>query len=194
MSEIDPHVPGAKLDTGKNRLGLVLGDFAPALWQVGLVGTHGAAKYTDGGWKHVPNGVERYTSALYRHLLKEKTEGPVDPEFGLHHAAHAAWNALARLTLLLENNNGTARDQVPTVSGTTPSQDPAPRENGEPVPGRDSRLMVLGDTSGFVGRMEIHTPAQEGVHNRTPPTKSQAKRLAVQTTSGGKTSSGGFGV
>jgi hypothetical protein len=194
MSEIDPHVPGAKLDHGKNRLGLVLAGFAPALWQVGLVGTFGANKYTDNGWKHVPDGVARYTSALYRHMFLEHLGENCDSETELLHAAHAAWNALARLTLLLENNNGTARDQVPTVSGTTPSQDPAPRENGEPVPGRDSRLMVLGDTSGFVGRMEIHTPAQEGVHNRTPPTKSQAKRLAVQTTSGGKTSSGGFGV
>ena len=40
-----------------------------------------------------------YTDALYRHLL---AESPDDPDTGLLHAAHAAWNALARLELLLK--------------------------------------------------------------------------------------------
>lgn len=97
----DPHTPGAKLDAGKNRLGLVLGDFALALEQVGRVGTYGASKYTAHGWLTVPNGTDRYTDAMYRHLLREASGETVDFDTGLHHAAHAAWNALARLELVI---------------------------------------------------------------------------------------------
>lgn len=102
--EVDPHVPGAKLDAGKNRLGLVLGGFAAALTQVGHIGTFGAGKYTPDGWKHVPGGVDRYTDALYRHLLAEAQGEETDPESGLPHAAHVAWNALARLDLMLKTD------------------------------------------------------------------------------------------
>jgi hypothetical protein len=89
------------LDYGKIRLGLVLGDFARALNAVGEVGTFGARKYSDGGWIEVPNGVERYTDALFRHLLHEHIGEHTDPDSGLLHAAHSAWNALARLDLIL---------------------------------------------------------------------------------------------
>lgn len=106
MIEIDPNgkqanEPGAKLDTGKNRLGLVLGGFALALEQVGEVGTFGATKYTPSGWITVSNGVERYTDAMYRHLMKEAQGELIDPQTELFHAAHTAWNALARLDLMI---------------------------------------------------------------------------------------------
>jgi hypothetical protein len=97
----DAHAPGAKLDAGKNRLGLVLGGFTRALQEVGKVGTFGAAKYTDNGWLSVPNGQARYTDAMFRHLLKEAEGEANDPDSKLKHAAHAAWNALARLELAL---------------------------------------------------------------------------------------------
>jgi hypothetical protein len=105
--EFDPfgkaqHENGSKMDAGKPRLSLVLGDFAHALIAVGHVGTFGAQKYTDSGWMTVPNGRERYTDALLRHLLKEQGGEENDPETGLYHASHAAWNALARLELLLK--------------------------------------------------------------------------------------------
>lgn len=93
--------PGAKLDAGKCRLGLVLNGFARALHEVGRVGTYGARKYSDNGWSQVSGGVERYTDAMYRHLLMEATGEPLDPDTNLRHAAHAAWNALARLDLML---------------------------------------------------------------------------------------------
>lgn len=96
-----PHQPGAKLDAGKVRLGLVLGDFALALMDVGRVGTYGAEKYTPHGWLQVADGQARYTDALYRHLTSEAAGEPCDPETGLLHAAHVAWNALARLELML---------------------------------------------------------------------------------------------
>lgn len=100
--EIPQHEPGAKLDVGKNRLGLVLYGFARALEAVGRVGTFGADKYSPDGWVSVPDGVNRYTDALYRHLLAEARED-LDDESGLLHAAHAAWNALARLDLMLRD-------------------------------------------------------------------------------------------
>jgi hypothetical protein len=98
---LDQHEPGAKLDAGKIRAGLVVGGFANALLEVGKVGTYGANKYTPNGWRSVPEGFDRYTDAMYRHLLYEATED-FDPESELLHAAHAAWNALARLELLLQ--------------------------------------------------------------------------------------------
>lgn len=100
----DAHQPGAKLDAGKARAGLVLGDFARALQQVSLVGTFGAQKYTDHGWLTVPAGVERYTDAMLRHWLAEHYSAPHDSQTGLLHAAHLAWNALARLELMLRDH------------------------------------------------------------------------------------------
>lgn len=104
--EIDPaglaaNSPGAKLDFGKNRLGLVLLDFSRALQAVGEVGTYGAKKYSDGGWRHVDDGERRYTDAMLRHLFKEGAGELRDSDTTILHAAHTAWNALARLDLMM---------------------------------------------------------------------------------------------
>jgi len=99
-----PHEAGAKLDAGKNRLGLVINGFCAALTEVGKVGTYGAQKYTDNGWKEVPEGIPRYTDAMYRHLMKEAKGELLDVDTELLHAAHSAWNALARLELMLRIN------------------------------------------------------------------------------------------
>lgn len=101
-----PSAPGAKLDAGKVRPELIIRGFARALLAVADVGTFGANKYSDNGWQHVPDGIKRYTDAMYRHLLKEHTGELCDKDTGLHHAAHAAWNALARLELMLRNEAG----------------------------------------------------------------------------------------
>lgn len=103
----EQHQPGAKLDAGKLRPALVLGGFARALTAVTAVGTFGAAKYTDNGWMSVPNGEERYDDANLRHWLKEKSGEAIDQDSELEHAAHAAWNALARLDLLLRKREAT---------------------------------------------------------------------------------------
>jgi len=98
-----PNDAGAKLDAGKNRLGLVMCGFARALQEVGKVGTYGAGKYTDNGWIEVPDGERRYTDAMLRHLMREAAGEDRDPDTGLRHAAHTAWNALARLDLALRD-------------------------------------------------------------------------------------------
>lgn len=104
--EVDPlgkdqHEKGAKLDAGKIRAGLVLGDFSRALRAVSEIGTFGANKYTEHGWLSVPNGFERYSDAMLRHWLDECSGEAYAADSGLLHAAHLAWNALARLELLL---------------------------------------------------------------------------------------------
>lgn len=104
MSEVDPnglgqHTHGAKLDAGKPDASLLL-MFGKALAAVAQVGTFGAEKYSRGGWQGVVDGEQRYTAAMLRHLLKEHYES-TDADSGLLHAAHAAWNALARLDLML---------------------------------------------------------------------------------------------
>jgi hypothetical protein len=97
----DQHEKGAKLDKGKIRLGMVLGGFARALKAVGEVGTFGANKYTDNGWMEVPDGIARYTDALFRHLNAECLGEAYDSESSLLIAAHSAWNSLARLDLMI---------------------------------------------------------------------------------------------
>lgn len=95
----DQHAPGAKLDAGKQRTWLVLGEFAGALGSVADVGTYGANKYTPRGWLSVPDGIQRYQDALLRHLLADMRGEKVDKDTGCTHMAHAAWNALAIIEL-----------------------------------------------------------------------------------------------
>ncbi|MFJ1257877.1 dATP/dGTP diphosphohydrolase domain-containing protein [Cupriavidus sp. CuC1] len=110
MSERDPtgrnpHEPGAKLDAGKAPVRRGLLEYFPrACMAVAQVSASGAAKYAWNGWEQVPNGVDRYGDAEARHICKAAIEGPVDADYGHLHAAHEAWNALARLELLLREN------------------------------------------------------------------------------------------
>lgn len=113
MSEIKPEYdptgrkpsdPGAKLDAGKNQVWLMLESFPHALEQVAKISTYGAQKYSRLGWVHVPDGETRYADAMARHLLEVAKGGDVDPESGLLHLAHAAWNVLAVLELQCRNS------------------------------------------------------------------------------------------
>lgn len=97
-----PSDKGAKVDAGKPRMDLVLGAFSEALIEVSKVGTFGAKKYTENGWIEVPNGVQRYTDAMLRHYFYERNGEEVDSDSELLHASHLAWNALARLSLILK--------------------------------------------------------------------------------------------
>lgn len=99
----DTAAGGTKLDYGKHAVySLALDYFPRALGAVANVSEYGSRKYAAKGWLKVPNGKVRYSDALGRHLLKEAIEGPYDDgDSGLSHAAQAAWNALARLELML---------------------------------------------------------------------------------------------
>lgn len=98
----NPHSAGAKLDLGKAPVWKgVFSYFPRALLAVAEVSEFGSRKYTWGGWKTVDDGVNRYTDALGRHLMYEAQGEDYDPETNLRHAAHAAWNALARLERLI---------------------------------------------------------------------------------------------
>ena len=112
----DLHQIGAKDDRNKPRLDLVLGDFAYALWGVGLVGTFGAKKYTDKGWHEVDNGIERYSNALLRHYFNFKSGEMDDKESNLPHLAHLAWNALAILQLYMEEKNANRKEKSTTLT------------------------------------------------------------------------------
>lgn len=97
-----PSSPGAKLDAGKDPvLRGVIQYFPRALVEVAAVSAYGANKYTWNGWESVPDGVVRYGDAMARHMVGEVIHGEYDPETKLRHAAQVAWNALARLELIL---------------------------------------------------------------------------------------------
>lgn len=94
--------PGSKLDAGKSPVMQgVLQYFPRALLEIGRVSKRGADKYSWKGWESVPDGIVRYGDALSRHIICESIEGPYDKDTGLLHAAQSAWNALARLELIL---------------------------------------------------------------------------------------------
>lgn len=119
------NAPGAKADAGKIRPTLVFRGFARALWKVAEVGTYGAAKYTDNGWEHVPNGRERYEDAQLRHMLKTWCGEDRDPDSEIEHLGHEAWNALARLELALREkgfnpyaDQSKAQESRPARAGT----------------------------------------------------------------------------
>lgn len=85
---------GAKYDTGKLLFRALTRGLALPLRAVAAVLTYGALKYKEDSWQHVPNGKERYESALDRHLNAWKAGEECDEESGLPHLAHAACNAL----------------------------------------------------------------------------------------------------
>jgi hypothetical protein len=130
--EVDPngveqHDPGAKLDSGKPDCSL-LGMFGLALIAVAEVGTHGAAKYTRGGWQHVVDGINRYTAAMMRHYLKEQFE-ETDNDIPVKHAAQVAWNALARLELMLRKEAGYRNKEDTPVANGVPIEPSLPCRN-----------------------------------------------------------------
>lgn len=92
---------GIKYDSGKLRLAEMMQDFRESLSAVCRVWEFGADKYEKSNWKYVDNAVDRYTNAMLRHLIAESDQ-QLDPESSLRHAAHVAWNALARLHFLLQ--------------------------------------------------------------------------------------------
>lgn len=96
-----PKEPGAKLDSGKSPVVRGAIQYFPrALKAVAIVSQKGAEKYSWRGWEDVPDGFQRYSDALGRHLTDESLSD-YDEDTGCLHAAQVAWNALARLELML---------------------------------------------------------------------------------------------
>lgn len=93
---------GAKADSGKPPIyqGAV-GYFPRALRALAHVSLVGSRKYSWRGWETVPDGFNRYSDALVRHLVAERCDGELDSDTGCYHAALVAWNACARLELML---------------------------------------------------------------------------------------------
>jgi len=87
----DLHKKGVKDDSTKLRYDLVLPQMEES---IAAVLTYGANKYTDQGYRDVPNNVERYYAALRRHINAWRRGENNDAESGLHHLAHAATNCL----------------------------------------------------------------------------------------------------
>lgn len=87
---------GIKHDNGKLRLAEMMLDFQIPMEELCKVWEFGANKYTKSNWKHLDSGIDRYTNALLRHLFAEN-DNMYDDESKLLHAAHIAFNALARL-------------------------------------------------------------------------------------------------
>ena len=95
--------PGAKADAGKICVTQgCLHYFPRAIRAVAELSTIGAKKYSWKGWSSVPDGINRYGDALGRHELQ--IEGDFtrkDQDTGVLEATAVAWNALARLELIL---------------------------------------------------------------------------------------------
>lgn len=103
----NPHEPGAKLDAGKTPVFQGCIDYFPrAVREVAAVSAFGASKYAWKGWETVPDGVNRYSNAMVRHLISEATGESLDGDSGLLHKAHCAWNAMAVLELALREREG----------------------------------------------------------------------------------------
>lgn len=109
MTTPDPTsaTPGKKFDADKAPLLQgCLAYFPKALFAVASVSAYGAKKYAvpyhDRNWMRLKDAFNRYGDGDARHLVYEHIDGLYDPESQLLHAAHHAWNALARLELLLD--------------------------------------------------------------------------------------------
>lgn len=111
----NPHSEGAKLDAGKPPVRRGLLEYFPrACLMVAQVSEFGANKYMWKGWESVPDGLNRYGDAAVRHICYAAIEGQTTHDSGLPHAAHEAWNAMARLEMILREKELNDAQKHPT--------------------------------------------------------------------------------
>lgn len=84
-----------------------VGRFPRAIFAVSEVSLFGTKKHNvplmDMSYLCLPDGANEMREAKMRHVLNEAISGPIDVDFQLFHAAHEAWNAMARLEIMLKN-------------------------------------------------------------------------------------------
>ena len=66
--------------------------------------TAGAKKYGENRWQTLPNGVNRYLGAFFRHLTAYKRGEQFDPEDGCLHLDKCIWNMIAVRHCFLADN------------------------------------------------------------------------------------------
>lgn len=88
---------------GKVRMDLVVQDMPRAIEALARVMTWalGSKGYNESDWLTVPDAIQKYHGGMHRHDNKEMRGQTFDDESGLHHAIHTAWNAMARVELIL---------------------------------------------------------------------------------------------
>lgn len=96
-----------KFDAGKPRMWLL--PFV-SLYEIARVLTFGAKKYAAHSWQTVPDGEERYTNALLRHLTSIQEGETHDKESGLLHWSHVGCNALFMIWFALRKEQNAAKD------------------------------------------------------------------------------------
>lgn len=99
-----PGIPGAlKFDGGKSPVYRgAIAYFPRAISLIASISNFGATKYAWKGWEHVPNGFDRYSDAMVRHLISEGEGEIYDPDSGLYTIGHTLWNSAARTELFLK--------------------------------------------------------------------------------------------
>lgn len=88
-----------RFDSGKLRMDLLPPD---AISELAKVYTFGAQKYADRNWEKGMSW-SRVVASLLRHTFSWMAGETYDPESGIHHMAHVAWNALTLISYCLRN-------------------------------------------------------------------------------------------
>lgn len=85
--------------------------FPRAIIEVSRISEFGAKKYAWNNW-HKFKDTDRVDEAMTRHILAEAMGDEVDFDSELMAAAHTAWNAMARLELMLREIEEVTFDQT----------------------------------------------------------------------------------
>lgn len=111
---------GSKKDVGKAPVWQGFVNYFPnAMEAVAYVSDYGFRKYGEwGGFAKVPNAVNRYNDAFARHQLAEARGEVYDTsESDLAHATQVAWNAMARLEMMIREGKVEVRRGAEIVDG-----------------------------------------------------------------------------
>jgi len=100
-----------RFNTGKTELHYLMA-FSRALRAISDVTSYGSRKYAKYNFLKGASASES-TSSLLRHLVAWWEGEDLDPESGLHHLAHMAWNALR---LCDETLSGVSVDDRPKLT------------------------------------------------------------------------------